>query len=339
MKKSNFKKVLGLVLCLSMVFALVSCGQSQKEEKKEKKELKKMSIVLDWYPNAIHTFIYNAINKGYYKDEGIDLKILFPANPNDGISMPAAGKADFGIYYTKPLIKARIDEDVPVKSIGALVQTPLNVVLSLKDKGITKPKDLEGKKVGYAGMDLSTITIKEMMKNAGADPSKVQFVDVGFDLMNALTTKQVDATTDNSLNHELPMLQKEGFKLNEMYPTKYGIPNYYGMVIIAGDKTLNDKKDLVEGFLRASKKGFEYAKNHKKESIEILLKNQNKENFPLDKEVETKSLDILLPRMETKKAKFLSQTDKVWENNIKWMKEVGFLKGNGTGAEFVYNPK
>lgn len=57
--------------------------------------------------------------------------------------MPPA-KADIGLYYQQDVIQARAEQDVPIKSIGAVVQGPLNIILSLKDKNITKPQDLEG---------------------------------------------------------------------------------------------------------------------------------------------------------------------------------------------------
>ncbi len=336
------KKLLTVLVLVVLVGTLASCSkktddsQNETEEANKSKELTKMSIVLDWYPNAIHSFLYNAIDNGYFEEEGIELEILFPANVNDGISMPAAGKADFGIYYMKPIIEARAEQNVPVKSIGTLVQKPLNVILSLEESNIKAPKDLEGKKIGYAGSPMSVETIKEMMLESGADPEKTEFIDVGFDLLNAISTKQVDATTDNVENHELPMLEKEGLKINTMYTTDFGIPNYYEMSIVCGEKTLEDKKELVDGFLRAISKGFEDMKNDKKASLDNLFKYEVKDQFPLDRTVEEKSLEILLPKMQPEGTEFLQQDEKVWEDNIKWMKDLGLIKNDVNAKDFIY---
>ena len=62
-------------------------------------------MVLDWYPNAIHTFIYTAIERGYYAEEGLDVKVRFPANANDALSLVAAGKAEIGMYYQQDVIQ------------------------------------------------------------------------------------------------------------------------------------------------------------------------------------------------------------------------------------------
>lgn len=104
-----------------------------------------MNVVLDWYPNALHTFIYTAIERGYYAEEGLDVQIRFPANDNDALALVAAGKAEIGLYYEHDIIQAVVNQKVGIKSVGAVVQSPLNIVLALKEKGIHSPEDLVGK--------------------------------------------------------------------------------------------------------------------------------------------------------------------------------------------------
>ena len=157
-------------------------------------ELRELNVVLDWYPNALHAFLYDAIEKGYYAEEGLQVNIQFPSNTNDAISLVAAGQAEIGLYYQQDVIIARANQDVPVKSIGAVVQGPLNIVLSLAEKDIRSPEDLVGKTIGYAGTELSEALIRSMMAYVGADSSDVEMIDVGFDLMSSMTTGNVDAT-------------------------------------------------------------------------------------------------------------------------------------------------
>ena len=109
------------------------------------------------------------------------------------------------------MIQARANQAVPVKSIGAVVQGPLNIVLSLKEKNIASPKDLAGKTVGYAGTELSEVLVRSIMEDVGADSGDVAMVDVGFDLMSSMTTGSVDATIGCLKNHEVPQLIEEGF--------------------------------------------------------------------------------------------------------------------------------
>ena len=201
----------------------------------EKKDLKEINVVLDWYPNAIHTFIYTAIERGYYEEEGLDVKVRFPANANDALALVAAGKAEIGMYYQQDVIQAVANQGTKIKSIGAIVQSPLSVVLSLKDKNITSPSDLVGKTVGYGGTALSESIVKTMMEYVGADASDVNLIDVGFDLMSSMTTGNVDATIGCLVNHEVPQLEEEGFDVNYFMVNGYGIPNYYEEVFLANN--------------------------------------------------------------------------------------------------------
>jgi len=341
MKKNILAAVMSIALAASM---LAGCGSSNttstsaaetKTEESAKadtttddksdKDLKEVNVVLDWYPNALHTFIYTAIEKGYYEEEGLKVNIQFPSNANDALSLVAAGKAEIGLYYQHDVIQAVANQGIKVKSIGAVVQSPLNIILSLKDKNITRPKDLEGKTVGYAGTALSEALVKTMMEADSADFSSVNMMDVGFELMSSMTTGNVDATIGCLVNHEVPQLEEEGFDVNYFMVNEYGIPNYYEAVFLANDELIESDPEMLQGFLRASKKGFEDFKADPDGCLAILLNNQNEENFPLSETVEQKSSATILPLMENDDASFLSQSDECWQENIDWMLKSGLI--------------
>ena len=287
----------------------------------DNKDLREVNVVLDWYPNAIHTFLYTAIERGYFAEEGLDVKIHFPANDNDALALVAAGKAEIGMYYQQDVIQAVANQGTGIKSIGAIVQSPLNVILSLKDKNITKPEDLVGKTIGYGGTVLSEALVKCMMENVGADASDVNMINVGFELMSSMTTGNVDATIGCLVNHEVPQLEEEGFDVNYFSVSGYGIPNYYEEVFLTNDDLLENEPEVVAGFLRAAKKGFDDFKADPDGCLAILMNNQNEENFPLTQSVEEQSCATLIPLMETEDAAFLTQTDECWQEKIDWMLE------------------
>lgn len=287
--------------------------------------LREVDVVLDWYPNALHAFLYVAMEKGYYAEEGLKVNIRFPSNANDAISLVAAGKADIGLYYQQDVIQARAAQNVPVKSIGAVVQGPLNIVLSLKEKNITSPRDLVGKTVGYAGTELSEALIRSIMADVGADYGDVAMVDVGFDLMSSMTTGSVDATIGCLVNHEVPQLEEEGFQVNWFDLDDYGVPTYYEGVFLANDDAIENGGEALSAFLRASARGFADMKADPEEALSILLANQSEENFPLSETVERSSMATLLPMMETAEAAFLSQSDACWQENIDWMLSQGLI--------------
>ncbi|MEA4992434.1 MAG: ABC transporter substrate-binding protein [Oscillibacter sp.] len=323
------KRITALLLAAMLTLTVLtgcgtqaSAGQSGGEENGS---LREINVVLDWYPNALHTFIYTAIQRGYYKDEGLEVNIRFPSNENDALSLVAAGKAEIGLYYQQDVIQAVADQGVGIKSIGAVVQSPLNIILSLADKNIHSPKDLEGKTVGYAGTALSESLVKAMMDANGADFGRVNLVNVGFDLMSSMTTGNVDATIGCLVNHEVPQMEEEGFDVNYFMVNKYGIPNYYEAVFLANDKMIEAEPEVLGGFLRASAKGFADFQADPDGCLQILLDNQNEENFPLSPSVETQSCQTLLPLMETEDTPFLSQSAEIWQANIDWMYSVGLI--------------
>lgn len=288
-------------------------------------QLRKLTVVLDWYPNALHAFLYQAEQAGYFAEEGLTVDIQPPAGVNDAMSMVAAGKADIGLYYQQDLIQARAEQNVPIKSIAAVVQAPLNIILSLKDKNITKPEDLVGKTVGYAGTELSEALVHSIMQNSGADPESVKLVDVGFDLMASMTTGNVDATIGCLVNHEVPQMEKEGFAVNYFFPDDFGVPQYYEGVFLANDSLIAEEPEVLAGFLRACGKGFADFQSHTDEVLQVLLDHQDKANFALDPDVEKQSCETLLPLMETADAPFLSQSETCWQENIDWMYAEGLI--------------
>ena len=312
-------------ICLLLVCAMLLCGCGASAGDNETSGLKELDVVLDWYPNALHAFLYVAIEKGYYEEEGLKVNIRFPSNANDAISLVAAGQADIGLYYQQDVIQARAQQDVPVKSIGAVVQGPLNIVLSLEEKGITSAGDLVGKTIGYAGTELSEALIRSIMQYVGADYSDVTIIDVGFDLMSSMTTGNVDATIGCLVNHEVPQMEEEGFSVNWFDLDDYGIPTYYEGIFLASDEAIANDSETLQAFLRASARGFADMKADPEAALATLLANQNAENFPLSETVERKSMGVLIPMMETADAAFLSQSDACWQENIDWMLEQGLI--------------
>lgn len=313
------------IISFIVVCAMLLCGCSATSNHENNSGLKELDVVLDWYPNALHAFLYVAIENGYYEEEGLKVNIRFPSNANDAISLVAAGQADIGLYYQQDVIQARANQDIPVKSIGAVVQGPLNIVLSLEEKNITGAEDLVGKTIGYAGTELSEALIRSIMQYVGADYSDVTMIDVGFDLMSSMTTGNVDATIGCLVNHEVPQMEEEGFSVNWFDLDDYGVPTYYEGVFLANDDTVENDSETLKAFLRASAKGFADMKANPEEALQILLANQNEENFPLSETVERKSMEVLLPMMETGDASFLSQSDECWQENIDWMLEQGLI--------------
>lgn len=332
----KFKKVsvlLVMLMSFSLLFSACSSNSTTKEDKNTPKELQKVSVLLDWYPNAVHSFLYAAKDQGYFKEAGLEVELITPAGTEDGITLVAANKADLAISYPKQIILAR-GQEIPVKSVGAIVRSSLNQLMVRKDVGVKTLKDLEGKKVGYPSFDIDKETVKAMVKEAGGDPSKVEFVDVGYDLMTSIETKRVDAIIGGYINHEKIILEKQGIGLDTFNPVDFGVPNNYELAFIASDEGVKNNNDKIQAFLEAVKKGYEYTKNNPDKALDLVLKVQS-ESFPLDDEIEKKSLEILMPLMENESGKFLSQDEENWNKNVKWLQDKNLLKGKVDSKDII----
>lgn len=336
MEKIKMKKYVGRVLSLLLLLLLTACGgndstqegNNETEPNRESKEteLKEVSIMLDWYPNAVHSYLYVAEEKGYFEEEGVEVDIQFPANPTDPLNLAAAGKITLGLYYQPDVIMARANENLPVKSVASIVQTPLNHLVFLEDSPIQSPKDLEGKKVGYPGIPLNEALLKTMVTHDAGDTSKVNLIDVGFDLGSAVVTENVDAVLGAFINHEVPVLKDKGYETRNFNPVDYGVPAYNEIVLVTSDETWTKDKEAIQSFWKAAKKGYEFMKGNPEEALTILFNHQDEANFPLDKKVEKESLEILLPKMEAEGAEFGSQDEGNWKEVSDWLQAVDLIE-------------
>lgn len=332
MKKASMLKKASLMLTLMMVLVLVASGCNFGATDK----VEEIDIMLDWYPNAVHTYLYTALEKGYFEEEGVKVNIIFPTNPTDPINMAAAGKIDLGITYQPDVIMARA-KDVPVVSVAAVVRSPLNHLVLLQESEIQSPKDLEGKKVGYPGIPVNEPLLKTMVETDGGDYSKVELVNVGFELGSSIVSKKVDAVVGAYINHEVPVLEHKGVHVKFMNPVNYGVPSFYELVIVTNKDNLKKKEKAIQAFWRGAQKGFEYTQANPKESLDILFKNQDEANFPLVREVEEKSLNILIPKMSIENEKFGSQTRDSWEETTRWLEQSGLIEKVPTVDDMYIN--
>lgn len=328
------KKLIGFI-CLSLFLVMVTGCSSQQDASKTKNGKQKVSIMLDWYPNAVHSAIYTAKEKGYFSKEGLDVDIQMPAETNDPLKLVAAGKVDLAISYQPQVIVSRAD-GIPVVSLAALVRHPLDYLMVPKNSSIRRPKDLEGKNIGYSSIDIEQAILNTMIQTDGGNPKKVKMTDVGFDLIPAISSHKVDGIIGGYINHERILLEKEGHPVRAFNPAQYGVPDYYELVLVASEKGLHEKKNVFKKFWKAVAKGQSDVTKNPEAGLKILLDHEN-DTFPLDPKVETKSLNILLPLMNSQNKPFGYQDERVWENVNHWLYKNGVIKEKIDVKKAFYN--
>ncbi len=329
------KKAAGAVLACMMALTMTACGGAngagdQADQtgtaQGEAQALTKVDVVLDWYPNVIHTFLYEAIDNGYFADEGLEVNLVSPAESVDAITFVAAGRAQIGLTYPVEVIEAK-ENGMPVQALGAVSQKPLDCLCSLaSNTAVTSDMaSLKGKKIGYSGTSVAEATVRTIMKNAGLTEQDYELVDVGFDLVTSLTTGSVDLVAGTFLNDEVVTMRNAGYDVNVYSEQDYGVPELYGLVMAVNEEAYEKQPEVYEGFLTACEKGFADMKADEDAALELIMQKMNSDDNPLDEEQQRESYEILLPRMEPEGVEFLSMQEKTWQDIADWMLESGLI--------------
>ena len=261
-------RLLTALALLATLSAIAACGE--KEEATAPAATRSLDLMLDYFPNADHAGIYQAIAEGDFRRAGLDLKLRVPSDPAAPLKLVAAGKVDLAISYEPELLLAR-DKGLPVVSVAALVQEPLTSIISLGSANIDSVADLEGKKVGTAGIPYQSAYLRTIVESAGLDPDRVDQVDVGFNLVPAMVSKRVDATLGAFWNYEGVQLELERKDPKIIRIERAGVPTYNELVVVAKEDTLRKRGPLVRAFLQALAQGHLALRRDPTRGIDALL--------------------------------------------------------------------
>lgn len=313
------KKIATLLIC-TIAAGTMSFGTVQADE------LTHLDVVLDWYPNAIHTFLFEAIENGYFEEEGLEVSLINPADSVDAVNFVASGRAQIGLTYPIDVVQAYAS-GMPVTSIGAIAQEALECMCSLSSNSITDDMtSLKGKKVGITGTQISKAVINTIAANAGLAENDFEIVTVGFDLVTALTTGSADLIIGPFINDEVVTMKNAGYDLNVYSEQDYGVPELYGLIMAVNSEDYAENSETYEAFLRACRKGFEDMKADEDAAVEFIMANMNTDDNPLDEVQQRESYEILLPKMEPEGSTFLSMSKDVWQSVIDWMVETAQIE-------------
>ena len=293
----------------------------------------KASLALDWYPNADHAGLMLAQQRGYFAAAGIDLNIYTPSDATTVLQTVGAGKDDFGISYQTDVLLARA-QGVPVVSIAALVQHPLVVIMSLAEKKILRPGDLVGKAVGYPGIASQEAFLATMLETDAAKLSDVELINVDFNLIPAMLSGQVDAVMGAFRNVEIVIAEQEGHAVNAMPVEKWGVPDYYELVLVASEETAAKRADFVAAFLGAVQRGFDDAISDPGAALDALVAASPE----IDKNVATKGIEFLIPDWRGASPVFGAQQPRRWADFANWMKSRALIPSDlDANAAFATN--
>jgi NitT/TauT family transport system substrate-binding protein len=215
----------------------------------------KIVFALNWFAVGDHAAYWVALEKGYYRERGLDVELQNSKGSGDSIAKVDTGRADIGLADASVVIP-RVAQGARVKVVGAVFDhTPLNI-WTRKDTGITKPKDLEGKTLAAPPGDAQRQLFPAFAKMNGIDERTVKWVNIEpAAKFVSLSEKRVDAVPDYTTGQ--PFWEKAVGKDNlvRMPWHQYGFDTY-SMSIIASEKTINERPKALRDFLEASYRGW-----------------------------------------------------------------------------------
>jgi NitT/TauT family transport system substrate-binding protein len=267
----------------------------------------KVVFALNWFPVGDHAAYWVALEKGYYRQRGLDVDMQNSKGSGDSIAKVDTGRADVGLADSAVVI-ASAARGTRIKVVGMVFdKSPLNI-WSRKEAPITKPKDLEGKSVAAPPGDGQRQMFPAFARLHGIDQSKVTWVNVEpAAKVPALAEKRVDAVADYTTG--LPFYEKAIGKGNAvMLPWADHGFDMYSMSIIASEKTMKERGPVLKAFLEASYLGWRDVMSDPKSALEIFKKR-----------VPEIDLSIIEPNMMM--GLDLMKTDRYAKNGIGWMEE------------------
>ena len=233
------------------------------------------------------------LDKGYYKAEGLDVSIDTAANSLEPIDRVASGAYDMGFGDINSLIKFRdANPGTPIKAVFVLYNRPPFAIVGRKSRGVSTPKDLEGKKLGAPALDAAYAQWPIFVQVNGIDASKVTIENIGFPVRNPmLAAGQLDAIAGFSFSSYVN-LKDRGIPVNDitvLLMADYGV-HLYGNAIMVNPKFAVEHPDAVKGFLRAFVKGLKETVKSPSTAVDSVLRR----NDLARKDVEVERLKIAI---------------------------------------------
>ncbi len=261
-----------------------------------------------------------AAELGYFKEENVSLTII-PGGPNvDGVASVASGRSNLGQVSSSPSLMLARSAGIPIKCIAAGYQRHPFTYFSLKSKPVHTPQDLIGKKVGT--QPTAKILLRALLAKNNIPESEVEITSIGFN-MAPLKHGQVDVITGWQTNTNA--LKILGDERVDMMLWDTGVRLYANPYYVT-DKVLQEQRDDVIRFFRASAKGWSWAFQNQEKAVEMMVKKYPKMNLEQEKAAVGLIMNFVFNNA-TKGSGWGTMKTRDWQDQLDIYEKLGQFKG------------
>ena len=303
-----------VLIMLGMVLALSGCGSPANNSG----ELTKIRLPMGYIPNIQFAPLYVAIEKGYFREAGIDLEMDYKFE-TDGVALVGAGDLPLAVVSGEQVLLARA-QGLPVTYVAAWYQEYPVSIVAKSELGILIPQDLKGKKIGLPGLfGANYVGLRALLSEAKMRESDVTLDSIGFNQVELLATGEQDIIVGYTANEPI-QLRSRGIPVTEIRVADYVHLASNG--VLASEKVISENPDLVRSFVSAFLKGLADTIADPEEAFKFS--ETYIPNFAgLDVEVQKQVLETSI---EQWKAERLGYSDpQAWENMQNVLLEAGLI--------------
>lgn len=291
-----------------------------------------LTFMAGYKPQANLPFVgvYAAQALGYFAEEGLNVTVEHSPGRGEHLQLVTSGRVQVTTQDAAVMLMRRADPGLPLVSIALTGQRGQQAFAALASSGMQTPKDWEGHTVGYKGTPPPDLMA--LIQAAGADPEKIELINVGFD-PRLLTEGKVDVYPVYK-NNEVYQIRSWGYDLTLWDAADYGVPTL-GLTYVTSEETLAKQPEALRRFLRAAMRGIEYAKNNPDEAVSFVLEYTGPETdrehmrFMLDEELKDLESDL------TRQYGIGWQTREQWQALHDMLVQYGAMQPTDVDAAFT----
>jgi ABC-type nitrate/sulfonate/bicarbonate transport system substrate-binding protein len=280
--------------------------------------MKNIKVVLDWFANTNHTGYFVALEKGYYKNEGLDVQVLGKVHGEMSVDDAQI------VVAPQPSLMTGMDSGEKITAVAVQAQRGDSGMLSLKEAGITRPAGLTGKRLSHWTPEWFHKVVGKAVNDDGGDYSKVRLFQMDVGDIESVLGKQADAVWVYK-NWEYYVMKHAGYDLNYFAFVDYGpIYNFCAPGLSAKHELIDKEPEVLRAFLGATGRGYTDAANDPDGCAEILMKYMEGE---WDSDMVHESQRYISPYYLDKDGRWGNIAPERWDTFADWMVEAGLIKG------------